>query len=234
MLNAAAKEQKPLELNNIPRILSLLVDENGQPLSNEMIESINKKAKEERKVVGIIGVELGYYDQEELYKKLSVQSALKAEAAVKDINTIADSGTQTAESWLKANWGNNGVNNVDNNALIESGASAAANIAQNLVMLANGKPEIAGSLKLAVSACANLARGIAEGTSDKVPLKTHSENWIETAKEGLRKAVKETGCIENEVLEKFITARFNEVNAGVQASITRAPTQQQQGGSKFQ
>jgi hypothetical protein len=92
-------------------------------------------------------------------------------------------------------------------------------------MIVNDKPEVASSLTSAVSALANLARGIADGPSAKVPLETRSQEWIKAAKDGLRQVIEETGYNptdrngEKIKLDDFIYERFKEVEKGVELSL---------------
>jgi hypothetical protein len=82
-------------------------------------------------------------------------------------------------------------------------------------------------LKDAVSASANLARGIADGTSAVIPLDKKSEKWIESSKAGLLLAVEKTGYQpkdrngENIPIHSFIEERFKEVKKGVELSLDK-------------
>lgn len=172
-------------------------------------------------------MELGFYDKTTLDKNLLEQTALKAEAAVIDIQTIINSGSQTAPAWLVANWGNNGINPAATNPSIADGVSAASNIAQNIVMIANDRPTIAKEVQPAVVAAAYLARGILSGASTTVPIDKKANEWVETMTSGLTLAVLKTGYIpkdrnKTEInINDFITERTKEVKAGVNLSLSK-------------
>jgi hypothetical protein len=223
-----------MQLAEIPQILELL--EQKQVITPEqktdVLKELDKAKKERTKAfAGEIGIRLGFYDKPTLDKHLIEQTTLKAEAAVADIQEIGQSGKQSVPTWLKANWGNNGVNPAPEEPTIADGVSAAANVGQNIVMIVNDKPEVASSLTSevsavsAVSALANLARGIADGSSNRVPLATKSHEWIETAKDGLRQVIEKTGYKPTDRngteinLEDFISERFKEVEKGVELSL---------------
>jgi len=154
-----------LELAKVPQILAIL--EQKTIITPEQKRAIldvldNAKSSGKTAFAGEVGVELGFYDKATLDQCLTEQAALKAEAAVKDIQTISMHGKQSAPTWLQANWGNNGVNPSSPQATLAEGASAAANMAQNMVMIANQHPEIAAELvKIRVGFCPARTRHIA-------------------------------------------------------------------------
>lgn len=219
-----------MKLAEIPQILGLLQEKEiiTEDQKNGVLAGLDK-AKEQGKTAfaGEMGIGLGFYDQNTLNETLKEQTVRKAEAAVEDIQEISKSGKQEAPVWLKANWGNNGVNPAPQEPTIADGVSAAANIAQNITMIANEKPEIAKELIQAVSASANLARGIADGSTSRVPLDKKSQEWIKESKQGLIDAIEKSGHKPTDrngeaiKIEKFISERFKEVEKGVELSLSR-------------
>jgi hypothetical protein len=235
-------------LEHIPQILPFLLQEGViSKESKEEVEDHLRALKNQgvNAFTGDLAVSIGVKNektgnplsQSDLLHYLGEQVTRKAEAAVDDIQTIAESGKQPAPPWLKANWGNNGVNHASDNSTIVDGVAAAANIAQNLVMLANEKPELAKELKSSVSAAANLARGIMDGDSFRVPLATKGSEWVKEVEQSLREGVQKSdtelsdnwgGQIIN--LDEFISERFKEIQRGIQLSLIR---QQQKGQEVF-
>jgi hypothetical protein len=175
---------------------------------------------------------------EEVDKSLSEQVTQKAEAAVLDLQRLAKTGAPEEEPiyWLKANWGNSGINMAAENPTRAEGVAAAANIAQNMVMLVvqlsktdvDAARELATKLKPAVSAAANLARGILDGDSTVTPLVKKGDEWSATMIKGLERAVEATKAeplIDNWAgnetpLQKFIEERSKEVEAGKALAVT--------------
>jgi hypothetical protein len=109
--------------------------------------------------------------------------------------------------------------------------SAAANIAQNLVMTANARPEILPELAPGIVAAANLSRGMAFGDSAQVPLQKLQAEWQETVAATLRTAVAKACCHPTDAqgnpvdIERFIAERGKEIQAGVaQALAHPSPT----------
>lgn len=225
------KEYIYMYLAEIPQILSLLTDkgvltDDQKALVLEEIEAMKEKG--ESAFAGEIAISLGFTDQDTVNCYLNEQAARKAEACVKDIQDIIKANaTLEAPDWLKPNWGNNGVNPFPEKITISDGVSSAANVSQNMVMLANAKPEIASNLQEAIIAAANLARGILNGDSERVPLSSKAGEWIKDAEDGLRYAVKKTGITPTDrggkhiQLEDFITARIYEIEKGVELSLAR-------------
>lgn len=210
-----------LKLAEIPQILSLL------GLSSEQIDTVNAAAKERKIFAGQAAVEIGVINQERLDRGLMEQVVRKANAAGEDFATISNSGKQQAPAWLKTNWGNNGVNAAIASPSMVDGAIAAANIAQNITMLANENPAIAQSPEVqgGIGAASNLALGIAghiSMTADDL------RNWQAQATTGLREAVRQAGVALNDEkgspinIEDFITARFQEIEKGGQLKLQSA------------
>jgi hypothetical protein len=175
---------------------------------------------------------------DDVKQSLSEQVARKAEAAVKDLLSLAKTGApdESPPVWLKANWGNNGINDAAENPSRADGIAAAANIAQNMVMLVvqlsktdvGAAKQLANELKPAVSAAANLARGILDGDSIVTPLVKKGDEWSATMTKGLERAVeaaKAEPLVDNWAgkeapLQKFIEERSKEVDAGKAQAVT--------------
>lgn len=229
-----------MELTKVPQILSQLVGEekvNGEQKADILSTMDAMKAEGKRGFAGEIAIDKGFITRDSFNQSLDEQAAKKAEAAVKDIQEIASGGESLqAPGWLKANWGNNGVNPAAEEPTLSDAVSAASNVAQNIVLLANQAPEKAGELQESVIAAANLARGMQDGSSAKVPLMSKSEAWMETAKAGLVKAVQNS---DKEPLDRngapvelkdFIAARFKEIGKGVDLSLERDQSKGKQQG----
>ena len=229
-----------LNLENVPQILDQLVASHliTAEQKTQVIDAIKAN---EKGFAGEIAVKKGFLSQSALDAALVDQSALKADAATKDLQLIADAGvTQPVKPFLKANWGNNGVNPASQNPTPVDGASAAANIAQNIVMLANEHPALAKNEKIkeAVAAGAALAKGIAgKAPLDHASLKALQDKLIG----GLSEAVTASGATLKDKggqeikIDDFIRERSKEISAGGGAAIKRsleAGVQEISGGFK--
>ncbi len=223
-----------LALANIPQILDILVE--YKVINANQIQPTLDYARDNRTFAGEAGVRLGYYDTATLTKYLLEQTTRKAEAAVKDMQTIINCGTQATPSWLVANWGNNGVNPAAANPTIADGVAAAANIAQNIVMISNIYPPLAKTAQEAVVAAANIARGIVNGSSAVVPLDKKAGEWMKELQVGLTSIVKASGYIPLDRqkepkpinLEDFISERTKEIQNAISLSLAKQSTTQKE------
>ena len=211
--------QPPLALANIPQILDILVQQ--QSISPAQQQSVLDAIKTGRKgFAGDIAVADGFVSAELRDAALITQTLAKTEAAVVDIQRIRDYGAAPAPAWLKSNWGNNGVNPPANPATQADGISAAANCAQNLVMIANHIPQLAPAMLAGVVAAANLARGIAYGNSAQVPLAQKASEWQKTMQNSLILA-QQSGVAPMDAngapvaMQDFINARHSEIQQAV-------------------
>jgi hypothetical protein len=212
-----------LKLAQVPQILDLM--EQKKLLTTEKSQQVKTALKDAPKgaFAGEIAVQKGFVTSEELQTVLIDQTVMKAEAAANDIAAIANTGEAgKAPAWLKANWGNNGVNKASENPSIADGVSAAANVAQNIVMLANAKPELAAELKPAVEAASNLAKGIA----GKGPLnEEQAAEWSKMVQAGVKQAIEKSGVAPMDgkgqpiQLEDFIRERSKETDAAVEKRL---------------
>lgn len=214
---------------NTPQILMLL--ESNKSLTSDQKSSVLSKmdamkSEGKRAFAGEIAVEMGFVSQETLNTTLDQKSVNKAKAAVQDIQTIMSSQTtQDAPVWLKANWGNNGVNPAPKKPSVSDGISAAANIGQNIVMLANESPtlgsknaNIGGKIVRAVESSAELAQGL---FSKSPTLRADFVKCMINMKTGLEAsyAFSGDGITDRSgapiKLSSFISERFKEINAAV-------------------
>lgn len=112
------------------------------------------------------------------------------------------------------------MNQARENPTVIDAASAVANMAQNMVMLANQKPEMAKQLETYVKTAVRLAEDI----STNAPMEPKvAKAMLERVAVGLRTAVKESGITPADQngnpikLEEFIKERTKEVKAGIEA-----------------
>ena len=209
----------PFELANVPQILSMLHDKTGALLSEGAKSQIDAFSKEKRIFAGEAAVQSGLVSPAELEASLLKQSAMKAEAAGKDIATITEKGTQDKPPFLKANWGNNGVNKPVANPTLIDASQSAANFAQNIVMLANDKPELAKELQPAVASAVALAKNLADPVKAGKLSNEERTRLTEEAVTGLKTAVEKSGVKlmagSTEIqLDDFIKARTQEIDQG--------------------
>lgn len=218
----------PMELSKVPQILDIL------GVNKEEQKAILDFAKEKKIFAGEAAIQKGFATKEKLDDALGKQAILKAEAAAADLTKGGIIGKQEAPKWLKANWGNNGVNPPIKEPTVVDGASATANIAQNIAMLVNDKPEIVKDPKTdedkksaaAVTAAVAAASALTKGIAGKAKLDSEQAKiWMAQAKEGLELAVKKSGITPKDQkgkeinLDEYIKVRFTEIEAGVETRL---------------
>ncbi|MFM9889184.1 MAG: hypothetical protein ACKVOE_00870 [Rickettsiales bacterium] len=177
-------EPTHLELATIPQLGTFLV-EKGMLTLDDQQKLWGALRTNQGKYVGQLIVELQLqntqtgqaFTTQDISQVLVEQTALKAKAAARDIVTIKEKGTQEAPSWLKANWGNNGVNAAPAEITRAEGISAAANIAQNLTLYANAHPELALGFETAIVNANRLVDALSHGYSAAAP-KEKVEEWL--------------------------------------------------------
>lgn len=225
-------EPPALHLAQIPQVLNLLVM-NGHLSVEQQQHVLTEIQKGRAGFAGEIAVTDGLIAPQQLEQTLIAQNLMKVGAALMDIHTISTIGTIPHPAWLRANWGNNGVNPAANTPTTADGFAAAANMTQNLVMLANANPDRAllPTIQQGIVAAANLARGMAQGDSPQVPILKHGDHWRETLYHALRTAV---AAYPNSPespkdahgkpvnLDAFITARDAEISASL-AQLRQTP-----------
>ena len=217
-----------LALAQIPQILDILVAD--KQLTPEQQAHVLDQLKQGRKgFAAEIAVADGFVTQQQAETALGRQAMMKAEAAVTDIQNIKDHGALGHPAFLKANWGNNGVNPAATHPTRTDGVSAAANAAQNLVMLANANPALAPVLFDGVIAAASLANGIALGNSAVTPIAKMHHAWLATMDEALRTGAKTAPQAMTDAngkpidIQQFIAARNAEITAAVQQTLQQPP-----------
>lgn len=211
----------PLTLAGIPQILSLL------ELGKEEKDAILAYAREHKIFAGEAYVAMSENKaevQEKLDAALVEQAEQKLEAAEIDIDTILG-GTQKAPPWLKANWGNNGVNVAVEPSTKIDALSAAANIAQNMVMIANVFPERAKQLKNPID---NLTQFIREHDAPTSQDKGVQWRMLEKGvQDVLQDVVRATGYQAQDAkgnavdVAEFLKVRCSEIRGGLE--LERSP-----------
>ena len=228
-----------LAIAQIPQILDILVEQ--KHLTPEQQTQVLTEIKNGRAgFAGEIAVANGFVKPEQVEHAVLTQSLRKAEAAITDIQGLSQNhGNYTAPAWLKANWGNNGVNPAAAHPTRADGVSAAANAAQNLVMNIYGHDrENVPALRNGVLAAANLARGIAHGNSAQVPLAKMADAWRAT----MNAALLEAAAKDPEMLKDangqpvdihaYIAARDAEIGAAVQQALHHTPPHKDSGHAR--
>ena len=221
-----------LALATIPQILDILVA-NGALKPEQQTHVLTEIAQGTPGAAGDIAIANGFITKEKLDAALGAQAMKKAEAAITDIKNIQTSGTLAAPSWLKANWGNTGVNPTTLPTRAD-GVSAAANIAQNLVMLANANPsnpQLMQTLFEGVIASAYLANGIALGDNALTPLAKMHTDWQTVMTKALKAGaqanphllVDSHGTPIN--IDDYIAARTTEITAAIDIALKTQPQQ---------
>jgi hypothetical protein len=219
--------QPPLALANTPQILDILVAGNHiTPTQQATVLGAIKAGRQG--FAGDIAVADGMVSPEIRDNAILQQGVEKAEAALVDLRRIKASGAVPVPAWLKTNWGNNGVNPAANPPTIAAGVSAAANIAQNLTLIANTYPHLTAVVEDGVLAATNLARGLAYGDSAQVPLAKMGGNWRQIMETALQMA--ERNGIEGVdangkpvVMKDFIAARDSEIHAAIHKALNLGP-----------
>ena len=219
--------QPGLALANTPQILDILVA--GYHITPAQQATVLSAIKGGRQgFAGDIAVSDGMVKAEVRDTAILQQGVEKAEAAVVDLRRIKTSGPAPIPAWLKPNWGNNGVNPPANPPTVAAGISAAANIAQNLVLMANANPQLTTVVEDGVLAAANLARGMAYGDSAQVPLAKMAGNWRQIMETALQMAERngfQPMDANNKpiAMKDFIAARDSEINATIALTLARGP-----------
>lgn len=213
-----------LELANVPMILDMMVTR-GELTASQKNQVMDEIKQGRSGFAADIAVADGFATREQAQNALAEQAMLKTQAAVQDIQNIKDHGTLAAPSFLKTNWGNNGVNPASTAPSKIDGISAAANIAQNLTVIANQNPALAPALFNGIISAASLANGIANGDSPITPVGKLSSQWKASMTEALQIAAQASpqSVVDSNGkpidLNAFITARNAEIDAGVALAL---------------
>ncbi len=211
------------------------LEENRPP---ETVET-PKQEGERTPFAGQVAVQLGVIDQAMLDIELGNQSWLKVSAALQDIQTLMQRNPAALKAGekplntpdlLQANWGLSGVTkaipdpeNQTPQTIYAASASAAANIAQNIMVTLNNQPELLGKpmqqalnkmadsydalattannptrkpegfIKRVITDLVNFIKGITNGDSPLTPIQKKAEDWIASTKLALE-ALQEAGA----------------------------------------
>lgn len=184
-----------------------------------------KKTEAKPLFFGEAAIALGFTDKDRLDAALTAQAASKAAAASADLMLIAEKGKIEHPPFLKANWGNGAINKPSENPTVADGAIAAANVAQNIVMMVgDGKPELAKNETIQKGVVA--AQLLAQGIAGKIPLSADEVKALQDkAKEALTLAATETRMgpkakeDARDLLPEYIEARFAEIQSGADQRI---------------
>ncbi len=228
-----------LELAKTKRILEILVDKGVmKPEQQQWVVDGIKNGAVNGKHSGEFAVGAGLITVEVLHETLREQATQKALAAAKDIKTIVTSGTQEIPSWLKVNIGNGFVTTpAAVKATPIEGAAAAANIAQNIVVMANHAPKMAKELTKSVEAASALATYLAGGGDKLMEIPTEVlQQWQADASDGLRKITQhiEKNTPSSTQVESYLAEREKEISSALgmnQWQDMLKNRAQQQGGS---
>lgn len=223
-----------MQLGKVKQVIELLV-EKGKLTPEQQGEVIAELKSGNKKFAGDIAVDKGFISAQEKDAVLAEQVSRKAEAAVKDMQTIEAAGQGFAADeippFIRANWGNNGVVKASDNPSKLDGIAAAANMAQNLVVIANKRPDLAKELIPAVAAAAALARGMSGDDPKTAPIGNASQ-YMEQLEQGIRTAVAKSGTDltsnwkdQNITVDEYLAERMKEVQAGVIIALQEKVTQ---------
>jgi|GEM_PF-5559950 len=223
-------EKPPLaELAKVPQILSILGlsgDQIKQVIDASKTEAYKGKFFGEIAALEKIQINGKAVTMEDVEAGLRNQSNLIAQAAVSDIESIANSTQLTFPPFLQPHWGNGGkANDVSEPITKDTAASAAANLAKLIVLLVKDNPEAAKSAQEGVIAANNLTNYILEGnsetiTGDKI---AQVEGWLEVSKAALVTAatphiIKDImkGKEPQQPLYSYVNNRFAEIIKGTE------------------
>ncbi len=203
-----------LKLGNITQILEMVG-------LKDQVPTINDFAKQNKIYAGDAAVQMKLISQEKMDAAVLAQGIAKAEAAFSDVDTIIASGTQEHPSYLKANFGNNetATNKSAPNPPVVTAVSAVANMAQNMVMLANKNPEIAKDIKPSVEAAKVLVDALSAG---KGISQEQAQSLTEAVTSGLKYAADTVGTTDDKAkVDAFIAERAKEIQTGVAVSLAQ-------------
>lgn len=209
------------KLPKVPQVGGLL------GLNPEQVKAVNDNPA--KKFFGDKAVEMGLVSREKLNDALLGQSSHMSDAALQDIDTITKGGKSLSYPPFlqKPQFGNNGINIVENPTRVDA-ASASANLARTMTVIANNKPELAHDLQPFVDEADKLTKTIVSGEAA-------SAFSLTMVGRGLRIAIEKSGITPadrngNPVdLEAFIKEATKQIETGSAQSLQ--PQQQQQGAA---
>lgn len=203
------------KLPKVPQVGGLL------GLNQEQIKAVNDNP--EKKFFGDKAVEMGLASPEQLNTALLNQSSHMSAAARQDIDTIATTGKALSYPPFLQNpqFGNNGVNVIENPTRVDA-ASASANLARTMTVIANKRPDLAADLKPFVESLDNLTKKIAGGEQASLPsILMATEKLKDTVeKSGITPADRNGNPVD---LKTFIKETSRQIETG-----SAQPLQQQQ------
>jgi hypothetical protein len=203
-------------LSSVPYFGEFLVKK--RKISEEENNNLVKEARAKGIFIGKLAIEKNYINNDELNEILNEQAILKSEAAVQDINSLNDNIKLDVGSKIP-HWGNNGVNEKIINPNRTDGASAAANVAEIILLLANQKLDN-NTLNLieGVQAAHNLTVGIISGSAKIPSFKEDNAKWMEAANNTLR-GIAKVNNIDESIVNQYIENRFYEIRKGVNLAL---------------
>lgn len=151
-----------LKLADVRPILTMLTKADGHALSNRELGLVVAHAEKNGVSSATAAVQLGLVASSEVPFQLKNQCLERVNAAYDDIRMISKAGKQEQASWLEINWGGGKIYNNAKDATTTDGAVLVANIAQNLVLIANNHPELADEFEDSVAAAGTLVSGLAQ------------------------------------------------------------------------
>ncbi len=223
------------QLASVPMLLAMLVEQGviSSASQEKVVNALRVKPEAGKaRFAGDLLVEMGILNEKTgepvtsaiVKDCLRQQSMKKIDAALKDMQQIVAGEKLEVPAWLKPNWGNNGLNAPASDITKEDGLSAAANMAQNLVLLVNRQPAVAKDAQTIVLALANLARGIEQGDSPRVPVLKKGEEWLSEAKKFEALVTKTGAALSDNAgnavdVKQFAQARFKEVTSALELTL---------------
>ncbi len=218
------QKKEPLELTKVDPILSMFLDADGnQRFTEEQKKQWSEEARAKKppmQVGAYLVNELKLISNEDLQHKLGKQAELRMNSAVKDIDALADKkvarDTKLPDGWeLKPNWK---VYGKKENPTVTDASIALANMAQNMVLVANANPgKMAEKLKESVHEANTLADALSDPAVAATMKPETLEKRLETINKGIVAAGLESG-LKKEDIAAYIEANNAEIMAAYQTA----------------
>ena len=206
-----------LKLAEVRPILTMLNKIDGGPLSVRELGLIVAHAEKNDISSAAAAVNLELVAASEVPFQLKKQSLERVAASLEDIRTINKSGMQEQPAWLEINMNSSNPHQEARELTTTDGAVIVANIAQNMVLIANHHPELAEDVEVYVAAAVTLVRGLADlQNASNLSKEKRRRLWEEVA-EGLRLTVEKSGELlldsKGQIIDinDFIQQRANEI-----------------------
>jgi len=233
---------KKSRLSEVPRQLDFMQKEGILSMRSKMqvVHALKLEAKQEKpRFGGDLAVDMGVMNErsslplspQDVNNSLKRQSLQKVDACLADIQAILSGATLDVPNWLKPQWGNGGVNIPTHENALENGIAASAVLAQNLMLLSNSNPSIAKDAQPLILNLANLARGIANGDSARVPIKQKGSEWLGNVEAGYASLVRASGAeLKDNAdlpvdLAEFTKVSFDEIKNALSKSLNQEQQQ---------